>query len=388
MNVVFRTLLHKEIIDAMRDRRALMGALVYALFGPLVLAGALNFAIANNKEDKAIYIAINGAEFAPVLVEKLRQNYIYPLGEGSQDAEARWQEHPITLDIPAHYPEKIASAEALTLTLWVNSAEEGRASAQRRVRAVLQQYGNELATYRLVLRGIDASLLQPFSVALHDRASAQEKSGMVMGMLAVFVLMSVFVASTSIAIDTSAGERERNALELILIQPITTTQLIGAKLIAVSMLGSLGALLTLCVTSLVMGFVPLAKMGIGFELDALTIATIMLAMLPLAVFAAAFQLFCAFQAKSFKEAQSYISLTIMIPLTIPFAVQFMPHKPNWVDWVPVASQSSLIEHIAKGQPIDWLAVITGACLTLLLAGLLAGWLTRTLKSEKAILALS
>lgn len=388
MNQVFRTLLHKEIIDAMRDRRALMGALVYALFGPLVLAAALNFAIANNKEDQAVYIAINGAEFAPVLVEKLRQQQILPLGTGSQEDEARWREDPITLDIPADYADKIAAADAVSLTLWFNSAEEGRSSAHRRVRGALQQYSNELATYRLVLRGIDATLLSPFTVENHDRASAQEKSGMVMGMLAVFVLMSVFVASTSIAIDTSAGERERNALELILIQPITTAQLIGAKLIAVSLLGSVGALLTLCITSVVMGFVPLAKMGIGFELDPVTIATIMLAMLPLALFAAAFQLFCAFQAKSFKEAQSYISLTIMIPLTIPFAVQFMPHKPDWVDWVPVASQSALIEQIAKGQHIDWLAVGTGALLTLLLAGGLAGWLTRTLKSEKAILALS
>ncbi|MBB3167668.1 ABC transporter permease [Simiduia aestuariiviva] len=388
MNSVFQTLLYKEIIDAMRDRRALMGALLYALFGPVILASALNFAIANKEDDKAIYIDIKGAEYAPVLVEKLAQQHILPLGSGAADDEERWREQPITLEIPETYRANIEQAKKVSLSLWINTAEEGRNSANQRVKAALQQYGNELATYRLVLRGIDPHLLAPYSVDIKDHASAQEKSGMVMGMLAVFVLMSVFVASTSIAIDTSAGERERNALELILIQPITTTQLIGAKLIAVSLLGSLGAFLTLCMTSLVMGFVPLAKMGIGFELNALTIITITLAMLPLAIFAAAFQLFCAFQAKSFKEAQSYISLTIMVPLTIPFAVQFMPHKPDWVNWVPVASQSGLIESIAKGQEIDWLSIGTGAMLTLLLAAILAGWLTRTLKSEKAILALS
>ena len=290
--------------------------------------------------------------------------------------------------IPDNYQSQIEQAKELTLTLKINQADKNRQAASHRIRAVLQQYANEIATYRLVLRGIDAHLLSTYTIELQDQASAQEKSGIVMGMLAVFVLMSVFVSSTSIAIDTSAGERERHSLELILTQPISTQQLIGAKLIAVAMLGTLGALLTLTITSLVMGFVPLAKMGIGFELEPLTIATIMLALLPLAFFAAAFQLFCAFQARSFKEAQSYISLTIMVPLTIPFAIQFMPHKPAWIDWVPVASQSNLIETIAKGQAIDLLATATGAALTLLLAGLLALWLTRALRSEKTILALS
>ncbi|MDN3640482.1 ABC transporter permease [Simiduia curdlanivorans] len=388
MNRIFYTLLHKEIIDALRDRRALMGALLYAFFGPLVLAAALNFAISNNEEELSLYIAIEGAANAPVLVERLAQQRIFQLGTGTESDEKRWRDKPITLVIPDDYQSQIEQAKALALVLKINQADKNRQAASHRIRAVLQQYANEVATYRLVLRGIDAHLLNPFSIELQDQASAQEKSGIVMGMLAVFVLMSVFVSSTSIAIDTSAGERERHSLELILTQPISTQQLIGAKLIAVAMLGTLGALLTLCITSVVMGFVPLAKMGIGFELEPLTIATIMLALLPLAFFAAAFQLFCAFQARSFKEAQSYISLTIMVPLTIPFAIQFMPHKPEWIDWVPVASQSNLIETIAKGQAIDLLATATGAALTLALAALLALWLTRALKSEKTILSLS
>lgn len=387
MNALFRTLLAREIKDGLRDKRALMGALLYALFGPLVLAAALHFAIANNEEDSAIYIAIEGADAAPVLVQTLAQQNILPLTDDDPPEQARWRKDPITLVIPADFADKLERAEPAELILKINQADKNRQAARHRLQAVLQNYANTLASYRLILRGIDPHLLSSFTIELQDQASAQEKSGMIMGMLAVFVLMSVFVSSTSIAIDTSAGERERNALELLLIQPISTTQLVAAKLTAVSLLGAFGALLTLVVTALIMGYVPLAKLGIGFELDLLTIATIMLALLPLAIFAAAFQLFCAFQARSFKEAQSYISLTIMLPLTIPFAVQFMPHKPDWVDWVPVASQSSLIETIAKGQAIDLASTLLGALLTLLLAGALAAWMTRSLKSEKTILAL-
>lgn len=388
MNRVFYTLLHKEIVDAMRDRRALLGALLYAFFGPMVLAAALNFAISNNEDEQSLFIAIEGAAYAPILVERLAQQNIFALGTGSAEEQKRWLDKPIALVIPESYQSNIEQAKPLELILKINQADKNRQSATHRIKSVLQQYANEVATYRLVLRGIDPHLLSTFGIEVQDQASAQEKSGIVMGMLAVFVLMSVFVSSTSIAIDTSAGERERHSLELILTQPISTYQLISAKLISVAMLGALGALLTLIVTSIVMTFVPLAKMGIGFELEPMTIATIMLGMLPLAFFAAAFQLFCAFQARSFKEAQSYISLTIMVPLTIPFAIQFMPHKPDWINWVPVASQSNLIETIAKGQSIDLLATVTGAMLTLLLAAILALWLTQTLKSEKTILALN
>lgn len=387
MNPVFQTLLTKELREALRDKRALMGALLYAFFGPLVLAAALNMAITNQEEATDMFIALDGAEHAPVLVAKLAEQGILPLSSPPSETEKRWATDPIRLTIPADYAEKLNRAESVDLILEINQADKNRQAANSRVKAALQNYANELATYRLVLRGVDPHLLQPYKVEVQDQASAQEKSGMIMGMLSVFVLMSVFVSSTSLAIDASAGERERNALELILTQPITTTQLVLAKLTAVSLLGSFGALLTLCVTSVVMGFVPLAKLGIGFALTPMTIATIMLAMIPLALFAAAFQLFCAFQARSFKEAQSYISLTIMLPLTIPFAIQFMTHKPDWVDWVPVATQSQLIESIAKGQAMEPVAIIAGALLTLLLTGLLAAWMTRTLKSEKAILAL-
>lgn len=387
MNPLFKTLLAREIKDGLRDKRALMGALLYALFGPLVLAAALHLAIANSEDDAAIYIAIEGADYAPVLVQTLADQKILPLDPSNTPEQARWRSDPITLVIPDDFGAKLERAEPAELILKINQADKNRQAARHRLQAALQNYANTLASYRLILRGIDPHLLAPFRVELQDQASAREKSGMIMGMLAVFVLMSVFVSSTSIAIDTSAGERERNALELLLIQPISTGQLVAAKLTAVSLLGSFGALLTLVVTSLIMGQVPLAKLGIGFALDPLTIATIVLALLPLAIFAAAFQLFCAFQARSFKEAQSYISLSIMLPLTIPFAVQFMPHKPAWVDWVPIASQSNLIETIAKGQAIDLVSILLGALLTLGLAGLLAAWMTRSLKSEKTILAL-
>lgn len=387
MNPVFRTLFTKELREAVRDKRALMSALLYAFFGPLVLAAALNFAIANQEQNSDIFIRIEGAEYAPVLVQMLAEQHILVLDNPTSEAQKPWAKTPITLTIPADYQDKVKQAIAAELILSINQADKNLQSANNRVKNALLNYANELATYRLIMRGIDPHLLRPLKLSVQDQASAQEKSGMIMGMLSVFVLMSVFVSSTSLAIDASAGERERNALELILCQPITTTELVLAKLTAVSLLGSFGALLTLSVTSVVMDFVPLAKLGIGFSLTPLTIGHILLAMVPLAVFAAAFQLFCAFQARSFKEAQSYISLSIMLPLTIPFAVQFMPHKPDWIDWVPIASQSQLVESIAKGQAMAPLAVITGALLTLLLAGLLTFAMTRILKSEKAILAL-
>jgi len=114
----------------------------------------------------------------------------------------------------------------------------------------------------------------------------------------------------------------------------------------------------------------------------------MVLLLPISLFASALQLFVSFQAKSFKEAQSTVSMIIMLPAMIPVALMFIDDKPAWLDWLPVSGQSLLMDDLFKGISIQWSAFAGTTLVTLGLTAILITILSLRLKSEKVVLALS
>jgi len=200
--------------------------------------------------------------------------------------------------------------------------------------------------------------------------------------------MAAFMSGLSVAIDSSAGERERNVLEILLCQPVSTLKIVLAKLCCASTISIIGVVLTLVLTSVSVGFVDLTKIGATFSLDMSTAVFLMLLLLPICFFASACQLFVAFQTKSFKEAQSTVGMLIGIPAFIPFVVSMMDDRPEWLDWLPISGQSMIIESVFKGVEVNWLAVGATSSVTIVLTvGLVLG-LAKKLKSEKVVMALS
>jgi sodium transport system permease protein len=207
-------------------------------------------------------------------------------------------------------------------------------------------------------------------------------------MLGLYVLMAAFMSGLSVAIDSSAGERERNVLEMLLCQPVSTFKIVLAKLCCASTISIIGVTLTLVLTSFSVSFVDLTKIGATFNLNVYMVLFLILLLLPISFFASALQLFVSFQAKSFKEAQSTVSMIIMLPAMIPVALMFIDDKPAWLDWLPVSGQSLLMDDLFKGLAINWAAFAGTAIVTIGITAILVTVLSLRLKSEKVVLALS
>jgi len=122
--------------------------------------------------------------------------------------------------------------------------------------------------------------------------------------------------------------------------------------------------------------------------DPLTMVIIALMVLPLAYLAAIVQLFFAYQAKTFKEAQSYLSMILILPMLVPMAIMIMPHKPEWLNNIPLAGHSIIMEELFKGKALDLMAFGITNLLTLGVAIVMTLLLAKSLKSEKVVLALS
>lgn len=386
--IQFKALLTKELKEAFRDKRALLVAMMMAFMAPIMIMVMSKVMIDEFVDTPPVYVKIAGAEYAAKLIKKLEDDNILPFTDVPEEEKALWDERNMELIIPQSYASDIMDGKTVDIILKADFGEKSQNAPIRRIRDTLNQYARKIGYKRLLVRGIDIQLLQPVNIVEQNTAQPSSNFIMISMMLGLYLLMAAFMSGLSVAIDSSAGERERNVLEMLLCQPVSTLKIVLAKLTSASIISIIGVVLTIVLTSISVGFVDLTKIGATFSLDVYTVSVIILMMLPICFFASALQLFFSFQAKSFKEAQSSVTMIIMLPAMIPFALTFIDDKPKWLDWLPVSGQSLLMEDLFKGIPISWNAVIFTSLITIVITCALVMALASKLKSEKVVLALS
>ena len=389
---MIKSLYRKEFIDAIRDKRSVFAALLGALFTPIFFAGMMIFTLEQASSVDELYIEINNQEQAPQLVDMFKQAKILHADTPEKgkmfDLDGEEVEHSkISLTFADDFAEKLSKGEVADITIVSDYSRKDSREKMSRVKKVINGYQRSVVGVRLIARGVAPNVLQAINVTENDTSSPSSKSAMILGMLGVMILVTIFVSSTNVAIDCSAGERERNSLELLLMQPVKTFDVVVAKALNASSFSALGGTLTIALTALVIPFIPLHKLGAAFNFDLTFALTIWAIAMPLAFFAAAFQLATAFHAKSFKEAQSYIQYTIMVPIILPMALEMTNYKHPILSYLPIFAQQQAISQLFRGELESFVPVIGGSIITLICAIGLVKFIARSLKSEKVVLGL-
>mgnify|MGYP000548414204 FL=1 len=383
-----KALMVKEFKEAFRDRRALMVAMSMALLMPVMIMVMLKVAIKEAVDNPAVYVKYSGEQHAPKLIEALKDENILSFSDVPKDEERNWNERNIELTIPDTFAADMAAGKPIELTLRADYNEKSLSTPIRRIKDVVNQHSLAIGYKRLLVRGVDIKLLQPIKLLEQDTALPSSNAMMITLILGVYLMMAAFMSGLPVAIDSSAGERERNVLEMLLCQPVSTLNIVLAKLSCASSISIISIILMLVLTSVAMNFVDLTKIGATFSIDAQTFVILLLLLIPICFLAASLQLLFAFQAKSFKEAQSTVTMLIMAPSFIPFALMMMDDKPAWVEWMPISGQSLLMEDVFKGLPIDWNALLFTSVATIVLTVGLVLILAKRLTSEKVVMSLS
>lgn len=386
--IQLKALILKEYREAFRDKRALMVALMMAILAPIGIMVMSKIMIEKLVDEPPVYVKFSGAQYAPKLIKHFADNNLFAFADVPTDEKSTWQQRNITLNIPENYAADMAAGKPIQLHLQADFTDKAVQPPIRRINNVLRSYSLSIGYKRLLLRGVDIRLLNPLELVEQDTAKPDATFMLISMMLGLYLMLAAFMSGLSVAIDSSAGERERNVLEMLLCQPVSTLKIVLAKLISASTISVIGVLLILLLTSVSVGFVDLTKIGATFSLDLSTAAILLLLLLPICFFASACQLFVAFQTKSFKEAQSTVGMLIGIPAFIPFVVSMMDDRPLWLNWLPIAGQSMIIENIFKGVDVDWLAVFATSSVTIIITVVLILALAKKLKSEKVVMALS
>ncbi|MCG9729092.1 ABC transporter permease subunit [Shewanella sp. Isolate13] len=372
------SMIRKELIDAARDKRSVMAGLYYAVGAPLLMCGMFFLLIGQLTSPEDLNIEIDNAKGAPDLVKFLSSRGISQ-GDGEDTKD-------IQLVISDDYAANMAKGLSAEVTVIADASDEKLQISIRRLEKSLQEYSGEMGSLRLIARGIDPRVMQPIKLNVEDKATPDSKAGMILGLATMTMIYAVFISGMNLAIDTSAGERERNSLALLLSHPVSTWEIVIAKIIAVTIFAMVGLVLTLIVSKFAYAFVPWQELGFAVSVNTNFMLMMLIVGAPVAIMAACLQLFVSFMAKSFKEAQSYITIVLMVPMMLAMAASYNI-APETIQWLPVSGQLQALIEFIKGRELPMMQLAVSSAFTLAIALGLAVGMQKSLKSEKIVFGL-
>lgn len=363
-SIVFR----KEVLDNLRDRRTLAAALLYPFLGPgMILLMVFAIGELSKEAERPLRLPVEGVENAPNLVAFLEQNGVEVRSAPSDpEAAVRGGEEHLVLIIPESYGEAFRDGRPAGVRLVADPSRNEALSAIQRAQGLLAAYGQQTARLRLQVRGVDPRLVDPIAVEMVDVSTPQSQGARMLAMAPYLIIISLFVGGMYLAIDSTAGERERGSLEPLLINPLGRLELVLGKASAVFLFTVVALVETLVGFSVVLNYVPLERyLGVQMSLPPSALLSILLVSLPLMVFVVAIQMTIASYTKSFKEAQNYISLMLLIPAVPALVMAILPVQESLLlTAIPTVGQQVFINQILRAEPLQIFHVIISSVVTL------------------------
>ncbi|HEX5163152.1 MAG TPA: ABC transporter permease [Steroidobacteraceae bacterium] len=382
----------KEFRENLRDRRTLLSALVFGpVLGPMLVAGVVQFSISHSEEqyDENITIAVIHGERAPNLLAYLNARGVDSTPVDLDEAGARRavadQTHKVILDIPEDFGARLQEGQPAPVILYSDRSRNFDRQSVERVRSLVGQYGLEIAQLRYLARGIDPISVLPLSVQEVDVSTPSSRSVLVLNMMTYLVILSMLFGGLYLAIDATAGERERGSLEMLLTSPVPREHLIYGKILAAAAYMAISLMLTVAVFSVSMSFVGLERLGITANLGPRAAAKLIACCSPLILFGASYLSIVSGFAKSYREAQTYLGLVITLP-TMPllFAGLLGLQAKLPLMLVPFLSQHLLMTTVVRAEPIEPALMVVSVASTLVYGGLLM-WLAGRLYRREGLL---
>jgi sodium transport system permease protein len=347
------TIYKKEMLDTVRDRRTLISMVVVPLAAmPLLFLFIGKFINSSEKKagDEAETIAVRDAIRLPGLLNALAEAGFKFTSR--DDLKAAIERKEIAAGVE---PVELPGQGQIEVRVYADLTRRGSEVASGRIRAALASFREQSIRLKLIQLGLPAAIADPFTVKPVNIAPEKKMAGFLWGsMLGYFVVLLMFTGGMYPAIDMTAGEKERRTLEVVLSAPASRGAIILGKIFATTTAVFLTAILS--VVSLIVSF-RFADFGKEFRqvsghvpLDGHSVVLMLVALAPMAVLAASVMVAVALFAKSFKEAQSYLTPLVMAVI-FPLIVGMLPglQLTPALALVPLFNVCQLIKEIFLGE---------------------------------------
>jgi sodium transport system permease protein len=357
--VVYR----KELTEALRDRRTLISSLLVPLvLFPVLTAGlgaAISAVLGEAKQEVNKVMIIGGDDSPKVLqhVRNMKKIEIVPLAANWKDQVADKQIRAV-VEIPSSFDQDVADRKPVTLQIHIYEGDLRSSTAADAIQKSLEDYRSDIVKENLASRNLPASALTPFEIKENNVAPPEKVGGAAFGgVIGYMVILLCMTGSMYPAMDLTAGEKERGTMETILSSPISRVDLVLGKFFLVLTASLVTAALS--VISMGVSFAVLEKMHafdqagsdaaqlqlhIGFT----TVISVFIMVLPLAVLFASGVMTVALFAKSYKEAQSYVT-PLMFLVIIPAVCAMLPiDLTTRLALVPILNAALLCKELVTG----------------------------------------
>ena len=363
IGIVYR----KELTEALRDRRTLITTfLVPLLMIPVLGAGftgVMSMLYGNAKKEKSKVMVLGGAD-SPNVVESLKGSTKLNIVPTTADWKNQIVEKEIraAVEIPEGFQGNLANSNASTVKIYIYKGELKSELAVLNIETRLKEYRDGIATKRLEANRLPKDLLRPFEVKAQNVAPPEKEAGAILGGIIAYMLIFMCLnGAMHPAIDLTAGEKERGTMETILSSPVSRTHLVLGKFLLVLTASLITAVLLLM--SVGISTTILQKSGVlnqlseeegeappQLTLKPTAVASVIIMAIPLSVLFSAGLIAIALFAKSYKEAQSYIS-PLMFVVVIPAVAAMLPGvdlTPK-LAIVPLLNVSLLCKELVTGE---------------------------------------
>lgn len=371
----FWTIVRKEIQDNLRDKRSVFFALLYGpLLLPALMIGPMIFTVHKHSIDfeQPQTIAVAGAEHAPNLLAFLKtQNLDTKTAPENYRERIRNNKLELVLEIPPAFSEAFVAGEPAPLVLHFHSGDDSSKNLHRRVKSALDGYHHRIRSLRFLARGVDESIFTPLSISERD-LSRDGGSMEFMGLMLPFLLLfSMMMGGFYLAVDSTAGERERLSLEPLLGLPVRRATMVLGKYTAILAFVLTALVLPLVASFVLFGFIKDEAFNNAFDFSARTFLIAGAVHLPIAFLMTALLFTIAAVTRSTKEAQTHLGIAMLVPMLPFFALQFLnlPRDLHTM-WVPMLSQYQIMERVVVGDSLPAAFYALSAASALLLTALL------------------
>jgi len=361
IGIVYR----KELTDSLRDRRTLISTLlVPLLLFPLMSVGFIGLAeTLETKAKKEIpRVMLLGGADSPQVVNELRSSKKIEVVPATPD----WRDKIVNKEIraaiavPDGFETSLAQQNPLTVEIYKYEGELKSSISADTIERDLKAYRDKVIEARLEADHVPSSVLTPFRIKQDNVAPPEKVGGAAFGgIIGYMVILLCLTGGMYPAMDLTAGEKERGTMETILSSPISRFDLVMGKFFLV------------LTASLVTAALSVLSMGISFwgiqqlkafdvtknpdatamqlQIKLPAVLSVFLMALPLAVLFSAGLITISLFAKSYKEAQSYIS-PLMIVVILPAVAAMLPgvELTAKLALIPILNVSLLCKELVTG----------------------------------------
>jgi sodium transport system permease protein len=346
------TVFAKELVDTLRDRRTMLVTLgTAALAGPIFLMLIFNMIARQADRARDVTLPVQGAAHAPALIAFLERQQVNVVpAPDDYEAKIRAGDLDVVMIVDPAFADDVAKGKAATVRLVYDRSRDRARATIEQAETLLRAYGRQWGQSRLLLRGIAPEVGNPLNVDSVNLATPQQSGALVLFLVAYYGLFASIMGGMAVALDSTAGERERQSLEPLLMTPARPIEIVTGKWLATSTLNAAVVLVTLVGFWATLAFAPLPPVGIPFLFGVQELVRFFAVLVPMILLLPAVLLWVGTRGRTYKEAQANVSVIMFVVALIPMVQLFMQRRePDWIAIVPVSGQYALLNRALRGE---------------------------------------